>query len=112
MQQPPVHSASHDVSSFQSASVERILNKDEEMIWQSDRERKIKEDSKLKVCCIVKEVDSKEKRDGQPNILIVYDPPKRYCTSFQRRVINRIAIRKLVRKPSKKYIFISVFFLQ
>lgn len=53
------------------------------MIWQSDRERKIKEDSKLKVCCIVKEVDSKEKRDGQPNILIVYDPPKRYCTSFQ-----------------------------
>lgn len=102
MQQPPVHSASHDVSSFQSASVERILNK-EEMIWQSDRERKIKEDSKLKVCCIVKEVDSKEKRDGQPNILIVYDPPKRYCTSFQRRVINRIAIRKLVsRKPSKK----------
>lgn len=74
------------------------------MIWQGDRERKIKEDSKLKVCCIVKEVDSKEKRDGQPNILIVYDPPKRYCTSFQsKRVINRIAIRKLVsRKPSKK----------
>lgn len=78
LQHTPVHSASPGVSSFQSASGERILNK--ETNWQSGLKwiekggrLKIEEDSKLKVC-IRQKGRFQGEEGGQPNILIVYDP--------------------------------------